>query len=84
MGNFCEISTDLWPLFHVKILFPHYVVQLLTNSLQILYNSSYLEGVLFYFCQIPSVVLDLRMSKFRSALYLELLLTKIFCAFVLN
>ena len=48
MGKFRQISTELWPLIYVKILFPDgglYLEHLLTDFLQTLYMSSYQEGV---------------------------------------
>ena len=46
MGKFCQISTELWPLIYVKILFQDYLEHLLTYFLQTLYmyRSSYQEG----------------------------------------
>ena len=50
MGKFRQISTELWPLIYVKILFPGYTVyleHLLTDFLQTLYRSSYQVGVVW-------------------------------------
>ena len=48
MGTFCQISTELWPLIYVKILFPgSYLEHLLTDFLQTLYRISYQEGVVW-------------------------------------
>ena len=48
MGKFCQISTELWPLIYVKILFPDsYLEYLLTDFLQTLYRSSYQEEVVW-------------------------------------
>ena len=48
MGKFCQISTELWPLIYVKILFPDSCLEhLLTDFLQTLYRSSYQEGVVW-------------------------------------
>ena len=47
MGKFRQISTELWPLIYVKILFPDCLEHLLTDFLQTLYSSSYQEGVVW-------------------------------------
>ena len=49
MGKFRQISTELWPLIYVKILFPGSIdlEHLLTDFLQTLYRSSYQEGVVW-------------------------------------
>ena len=39
MGKLCQISTELWPLIYVKILFPgSYLEHLLTKFLQTCYE----------------------------------------------
>ena len=42
MGKFCQISTELWPLIYVRILFPDsYLEHILTDFLQTLYRKEW-------------------------------------------
>ena len=49
MDKFCQISTELWPMIYIKILFSDYFGHLLTDFLQTLCrsSSSYQEGVVW-------------------------------------